>query len=250
MRGDLESADHTDLLSNFLQAKNSDGSPMSIEDVKAETLLVLIGGADTTATAIQAIVYHVLKTPGVYSKLTSEIAHAESAGLLSPIVRQEETLAHLPYYVAVVRETMRLTPSLPNLFPRSSKGGLTVCGQYVPDGFEITCNSWTCGRNRALYGEDAELFRPERWLEDPERAKQFEKYDFAFGYMTRSCLGKSIALMELYKAPLQLFRTFELEFVNKEVPARFYTMGGVLRSHDMDVQLRRRPGAVVDFGDL
>lgn len=178
---------------------------MPIEDIKAETLLVLLAGSDTTATSFQALMVYLLTNTRCYEKLIAEIAERDMAGLLSPITKYDEILENLPYYGACIKEAMRLTPAAPNIFPRVvSKGGLNLYGKIVPEGFEVTSNPWISQRSKEVYGEDSESFRPERWLEDSEKAKDMENYDFTWGYGTRVCLGKNIALMELYKAPVQV----------------------------------------------
>ncbi|KAL0636450.1 hypothetical protein Q9L58_004599 [Maublancomyces gigas] len=233
--------ERTDLLQSFLAAKNADGSPMPIEDVKAETLLVLLAGSDTMATSFQALMVYLLTNTRCYEKLLAEIVEKDTLGLLSPIPKYDEILEHLPYYGACIKEAMRMTPAAPNIFPRVvSKDGLNLYGMVVPEGFEVTSNPWISQRDKVVYGEDSESFRPERWLEDPEKAKDMEKYDFTWGYGTRVCLGKNIALLELYKIPVQFFRLFRPELVNKDKPSTYVVAGGVSFHKDLWLNLKRR----------
>ena len=52
---------------------------------------------------------------------------------------------------------------------------------------------WALSRNKDIYGEDADLFRPERWL-DEKRAREYERYDSFWGGGTWMCLGKLVPL--------------------------------------------------------
>ena len=54
-------------------------------------------------------------------------------------------------------------------------------------------------RNKELYGEDAEEFNPERWMVSQKRDFELEAAQFTFGVGPRICLGKDVAMMELYK---------------------------------------------------
>ncbi|XHG07079.1 hypothetical protein AWENTII_010240 [Aspergillus wentii] len=193
-----------DLLQTFLEARTEDGKPLDMEYIQAEVLLVLLAGADTTGTAFQALTQYLMTHPAAYKRMMEEIDVADRNNLLSEIPQYSEVLEHLPFYTSCVKEAMRLCPSAPNIFPRYvSEPGLDLYGKFAPPGTEITCNPYIVHRDIDLYGDDAEEFRPERWL-DPEQAKLYTKYNFNFGYGSRGCLGKDIAMMELYKGPLQV----------------------------------------------
>lgn len=66
---------------------------------------------------------------------------------------------------------MRLCLSAPNIFPQYvSEPGLDLYRKWAPAGTEISCNPYLVHRGPSVYGEDAEEFKPERWM-DPETAK-------------------------------------------------------------------------------
>lgn len=230
---------------------------------------MLLAGADTTGTAFQAIMRNILSRPDVYEKLMAEIDKATRTGKISDMPqyevstttgkpcsghthtpnriaeRTQEVLDNLPYYVACVKESMRLNPSAPNIFPRlAPQGGLDLYGKFVPAGTEITCNPWLVHRDTNLYGADAEQFRPERWLEDEDKTRDFTKYSMTFGYGPRICLGRDIAMMELFKGPLQFFRTFRPRATRQgkegELVGRYVVKGGVSYFEDLWIAIDRR----------
>lgn len=193
-----------DLLQNFLESKDVNGQSLSIPYIKAETVLVLTAGADTTATVMQGLIHQCITRPDIYERLQNEIRDAESNGFLSDIPQYEEVVEHMPFYIACLREVMRLWPSSPAIFPRLvDKAGIDFGGVVAPAGVEVCATPYLIHRDEALYGADASVFNPDRWL-DAEKAKEYEKYNFAWGYGARVCLGKHVALMEMYKAPLQV----------------------------------------------
>uniref|UniRef100_A0A8H7N3Q3 Cytochrome P450 n=1 Tax=Bionectria ochroleuca TaxID=29856 RepID=A0A8H7N3Q3_BIOOC len=201
----------------FIDARDEEGKPLDLNYIKAEILLVLLAGSDTTGTSFQALMLHLFSNPEVYEKLMAEIDAATRNNKLSS------------------------TPSM----TRSSQvaRGMELFGRFVPEGMEIAGSAWLMNRDANLYGPDANVFRPERWL-DADQAREYQKYSLTFGYGQRVCLGKDIAMMELYKAPLQFLRTFQPEIANKEQPARYVVPGGIAFFKDMWMTIRKRPQAV------
>ncbi len=167
---------------------------------RAHVTLLIQAGADTTATAMGCTLRYLLTSPTALSRAIAEIDLAENAGLLSSPIKFDETQKHLPFFVACIKEGLRLQPPATNLFARVvPKEGKLIDGHFIAGGTEVTSYAYVVQRDSTLYGDDAEVFRPERWLESEERRSELEAAQFVFGMGPRVCLGKDVALLELCK---------------------------------------------------
>lgn len=171
----------------------------------------LLAGSDTTAISLRAILYFIIKTPKTYKRLQEEIDTADRAGKLSEFVTYGESL-ELEYLQVVMKEAMRCHPGvsypLERLVPA---GGVELCGVRLKEGTNVAVNPVVVHHDSSIYGQDADIFRPERWLEaDPEKVKAMDRTLLTFGYGTRSCIGKNISIMEMGKFVPQILRQFDL----------------------------------------
>lgn len=139
------------------------------------------------------------------AKLRAEVDSAVESRSVSQPARFDE-ICRLPYIVACLRESFRLCPSTP-LFPRFvADSGMTCSGLTIPPGTEVASSPWITMRDQDMYGHDSDSYRPERWLEvSPEKRREWDIYDFHWGYGNRLCMGKHIAIMEIYKVTFEVF---------------------------------------------
>src|SRR5581483_12027821 len=126
----------------------------------------MVAASDTTSAFICPFINYVVQNPQIYNTLMEEITSFEKKGLLTnPVVTFDETNA-MPYFMACVKETLRYSPSTPMIMPRYvSKEGVSVNGTFIPGGTEMGANPYVVHRDTSVFGEDAHVFRPERWLE-------------------------------------------------------------------------------------
>ncbi|KAM3447082.1 hypothetical protein MY3296_009077 [Beauveria thailandica] len=191
------------------------GNGMTLTDVRAEVLFALLAGSSVTPTNLWTTVFLISRDAAVKTKLGQELQLAESLGQIpSPahIISDAATKA-LPYLHACIQEALRFSPTmsqLPRLSPRDT--GLELHGKFVPPGFSVSSSPWIIGRSRALYGEDADVYRPERWLEaSPAQLRCWDKNSFYFGYGGRKCAARRFALTQMYKAVAEMFRRFDVQ---------------------------------------
>ncbi len=169
----------------------------SQKDAETEALIQIIAGSETTATAIQATVLHIITSRNVYSRLQSEIDTAEEQGRLSTPVTNAEAQS-LPYLQAVILEGLRMFPPAAALYPKVCHTDEVLCGVSIPAGTNVAWSPWTIMRNKDVFGADAELFRPERWLGDSKTTVMEQTVMTAFASGGKwECLGKNIAQLEL-----------------------------------------------------
>ena len=150
-------------------------------------------------SSLRTIAMFIILNPLVYARIQAELDQAP----LSPSIVTDSEAKRLPYLQACIREGMRIFPPVTGLFnKRVPPGGDTIHGKFIPEGTEIAYAAWDFYMDPAIFGADAEIFRPERWLEasEEELAAMQKTVDLIFGYGKYQCLGKPIALLELGKA--------------------------------------------------
>ncbi|PYI26716.1 cytochrome P450 [Aspergillus indologenus CBS 114.80] len=239
--GPPDQSPRKDMLHHFVQMKDAQGNPASEGEVLIEAMNIIGAGADTTAIGMRACLYYVCTHPAVYKRLQREIdeyfaARPDQQGIPYNEARQ------LPYLHAVVSEATRLHPSIVYQLLRRppSPGGLTVAGHTIPAGTTVGISPRAQNRDRAVWGEDADCFRPERWLDDPGRARYFESVSMTFGGNgPRMCIGRNIALVEIFKFLALMLHTFDIELVDSTRPWRLETFWFAYQ-HEMYVRLWKR----------
>lgn len=206
----------------LIDHKNQDGIALSLPVIEQEILPPILAGSDSTASTFRSMLLRISTNPRVYNKLISQINAADAAGLLStPVARYDEVMKHVPYLDACRKEALRLLPAgAAPFFRECPPQGARIGGYFIPGGTEVGLVQWAIGRSTEFYGEDANLFRPERWMDekDEHRKRLRDLGDVYFSSGVFACSGKNLALMELMKAPLEIYRRFEVEVVNTAKP--------------------------------
>ncbi|KAG4292439.1 hypothetical protein FPRO06_13692 [Fusarium proliferatum] len=124
-------------------------------------------------------------------KLRQELGDARASGHISNPITFREAQG-LPYLQAVIKEGLRLHPAVGFTMPRVvPKGGKKLAGRVFPEGTIVGINPWVAHRNSDIFGQDADEFRPERWLSSSQQTiekKEMEAYFMAFGLGSRTCI--------------------------------------------------------------
>ena len=206
-----------------------------------------MAGADTTAIILRAVFYYVLKQKRIVRRLQAEL---DAARLTLPI--SYKSTQNLPYLSAIVLEACRVHPGVGLLLERTIPAeGLTLDdGRYIPGGTTVGMNAWVVHGDQNIYGQDAECFRPERWLQQEDesegefeaRRKAMRDADLTFGAGNRVCLGKNISILEIYKIVATLFLLYDLELVDAKKDWHVQNSWFV-RQSGIDVNIKRRERA-------
>lgn len=143
----------------------------------------------------------------------------------------------LPFLDAIVEEVLRWRPIAVTGVPHVTNTADEYEGFQIPAGSLVTANQWAITRDPEVFGEDADEFRPERWLVgDGEKLSATttamkSKSDGAsllrdlptigFGFGRRICPGRHVARREIWIQIVRLLWAFDIEgAVSQETGAK------------------------------
>ncbi|KAL4804733.1 cytochrome P450 [Aspergillus unguis] len=232
----------SDMLDHFLSMKDANGEPATMEEIMVEIGNLLAAGADTTSVAIKAVLGPLLRDRKRYNRLRKEIDEAMSNSDQGRL--PYSTLKDLPFLSACIKEGLRMHPSITYQLPREvPEEGISFDGYFIPPSATISMSAMAQNRCQAVFGADAETWRPERWIpgegSSEEAIRGMEKNIATFGYGSRTCIGKNLALFEIYKYVSQLLLKFDVELVDPDAEWKVRSLWfSVIEGMIIKVQMR------------
>lgn len=135
-------------------------------------LTYLTAGRDTTAQALTWCFYLLMQNTSALNRVREEAQELLNAkGLdLNRLTSENDGLfatfgpTSLPYTMAVFYEAIRLYPPIPFEIRECEKATTLPDGTFLPNKAIVVWSIWAMNRSRTIWGIDADVFRPERWL--------------------------------------------------------------------------------------
>ncbi|KAL1702299.1 cytochrome P450 [Schizophyllum commune] len=213
------------------------GNELSNRELIAETMGHMIAGADTTAATLSFLCFTLTRRLDIVKKLRDELT---GVGMGTPSM---SALQKLPYLNAVLKEgessALRLYSAVPSLLerivPHSYKGDepFNLLDYSIPGGTIVAAQHWSLGRDPIVF-PSPNKFIPERWLADdtstPRAADNssgpragdtitlqttnlttLQSHSFPFGFGSRICVGRHLALMMMQLVVAGLVKGFNIE---------------------------------------
>ncbi|KAF9532505.1 cytochrome P450 [Crepidotus variabilis] len=199
------------LMKNNLSA--SKDKRLSESQVIAQMSTFTFAATDTTSTAISRTLWLLSQQQDVQNTLQAELCDAmllsgkdtlsydDLAGLKSPDAVCRDLLRLYPPVPALVRIALQDTV-LPLQSPATGLDGQPMHEVLVPKGTNIIISVFNCNRNPAIWGQDADEFKPNRWNDLPEfvtdaRIPGVYSNLMTFGGGARSCIGFNFSQLEM-----------------------------------------------------
>jgi len=191
------------------------------DDIKWAAGTLYLGGEETTVSVMESFMLAMVRYPEVYKKVQEEIDHVIGNKRLPT----HDDRDSLPYLDCVLKEVLRWNPPAP-LSPHRVMEDDIYQGYHIPAGAIIIPNIYVMMQACP----QPEVFRPERFMEDPETPDPLE---VIFGFGRRICPGRYLAESNLWYLIANITATFEISRViddeGKEIVPPFAISDGLIR---------------------
>jgi cytochrome P450 len=179
--------------------------------IRGGLLNLLLAGRDTTASLLSNLFFMLARRPDVYSKLAAEIQSTVPTTNEKP---SPESLKSMKYLRACINESLRLHPPIPRNSREALRDTTLPVGGgadgtapiLVPKGTQVGYQVFSMHRRKDVYGEDADEFVPERWI-DRNLRPGWAFLPFNGG--PRICIGQQFALNLASYVVCRLVQRFE-----------------------------------------
>ncbi|KAJ3375677.1 cytochrome P450-dit2 [Allomyces arbusculus] len=224
----------------------------SREDLRANLLVFFLAGHDTTANALCYAIYLLGLHPEVQAKARAEVLDVMGLDMNAASIPAQDApyptndeQTHLHYLTKVIKETMRLFPSIGNIpFRRVTKDvTLASNGMLLPRGTVTAVDLIALQRSPRWWGPTAAKFNPDRWADGDEAMHPTDWAWAPFSGGPRICMGSQFSLIEQRVLLAMLLTRYEWSVVGDDAALKGIprTLPGILlQPVGIRVQMRRR----------
>lgn len=223
-------ASEGNIVAQLLEHREPDGAPLPDKAIRDELVTLFLAAYETTAAALAWTLYLIGTHPEVEARVKAELAAALGGALPGA-----DAVRRLPYLYDVLRESLRLYPSIP-ILGRAAARNTRIGDTKVPRGSEVLISPWAIQRSSRHY-DDPLAFRPERWT--PEFEQSLPRYAYLpFSGGPRVCMGQHMAVQESMQILATLLQFAELRPTEGLTPALDVGMTAVPRRGTLKLQVR------------
>lgn len=198
-------------LDQLLSAHQRNPAELSREQVRDQALVLLLGGYESTATALCWTLLLMSQHDSIRARLRNEVRTVTGGQLPEPA-----QVSSLKYVAQVFSESIRLYPP-PWLIPRTAvQNDELPSGQSIRRGVQVFLSPYCTQRDSRFFADPLE-FDPDRF--DPSLAKEHEAGSyFPFGLGPRNCLAESIGRAQATLILATIFQHHQFQLVSAEIP--------------------------------
>ncbi|CAL9233415.1 unnamed protein product [Arabidopsis halleri] len=210
-----EEAHEEDLLSVYM---NLDTSKYELLNPKDENFLkdiiksFMLAGRDAIATTLTWFFWLLSKNPEAVTKIRQEInTNLPRSGMSL----DADKLNKMVYLHGALCESLRLYAPIPFERKTPIKQDVLPSGHKVDANWKILFSVYALGRMRAVWGEDASEFKPERWISERNGGLKHEpsfKF-FVFNSGPRNCLGKNLSFLQMKTVAIEIIQNYDIKVV-------------------------------------
>ncbi|KAI0013292.1 putative cytochrome P450 [Xylariaceae sp. FL0662B] len=194
--------------------KRRDDWDLSFQKLSSNAFILVLAGSETTATTLSGATYLLLTHPDILAKLNHEVRSTFSSADEITI----NNVNKLSYMLAILNESLRLYPPVTSGLVRVvPPGGNQIAGQFVPSGTMVEVQHWSMNHSSDNW-KDPWVFRPERFLNTPEKAAEAgDKLEAlqSFNVGPRNCIGRNLAYAEMRLILARIVYDFDMKLADE-----------------------------------
>ncbi|XP_053691239.1 cytochrome P450 4d1-like [Sabethes cyaneus] len=240
---DLGIRKKTAFLDMLLQTTTVDGRPLSDLDIREEVDTFMFEGHDTTTSAISFLMGILAKRPDIQEKVYEEVCSVFGNDVTQPATLS--MLNELNYLDLVIKETLRLYPSVP-MFGRMMMENHEINGEVFPAGANVMIMPFFMGRDPDYFDNPLE-FKPERFSAEisAEKSNPYRYVPFSAG--PRNCIGQKFAIAEIKSLVTKVLRHYQL-LPAKQTPPEMFIAELILRPEGgIPLRIKKRENMLTVF---